>query len=251
MDSLKKIENLPPARRSSFIGQAGVLVELRALDAATAFQWLEDQLASPVSRDWGRLLHSLNATPTLLRHWLRLSKEHALAAADAAERLATAGEIDSTCSLLPDLRFALEAHHSPRLATAVKAVELAQAATSSPLPISLERAASLLSNSEPLSSSDKVAIAAGRQPLGPWHALFHALSEVYCTVTLDWRTSSEDQLAATRTLPVWQQAQQQLLVESVDFGNDEIILVALPIEQMAELKRLAPLLKFAPAPLAA
>jgi hypothetical protein len=251
MDSLKKIESLPSARRSSFIGQAGVLVELRALDAAGALQWLEDQLASPVSRDWGRLLYSLNATPTLLRHWLGLSKEHALAAADAAELLATAGELDSTCSLLPDLRVALDAHQSPRLAAAVKAVELAQAATSSPLPIALERAASLLSNNEPLSSSDKVAIVGGQQPLGPWHALFHALSEVYCIVTLDWRASSQDQLAAVKALPVWQQAQQQLLVESVDFGNDEIILIALSKEQMAELKRLAPPIKFAPALLAA
>ena len=252
MDSLRKIESLPPGRRSSFIGQAGVLAELQALGATDALQWLEDQLASPVSRDWGRLLYSLDAPLPLLRRWLCLSKGHALAAADAAVRMAETGKLDPASSLLPDLCAALEANQSPRLASAVKAVELAQTVVSAPLPsVALERAASILSNNMPLSSQGKMAIVASQPSSCPWHALFHALSEVYCVTVLDWRASGRDQADAIKSLPIWQQAQQRPLVECVDFGNDEIILVALPTEQMAELKQLAPHLMFRPSLLAA
>jgi hypothetical protein len=187
-----------------------------------------------------------------LRRWLCLSKEHALAAADAAARMTEAGKLDLTSALLPDLCAALKTHQSPRLAAAVKAIELAQKAVSDPLPsVALERAASILSNNMPLSSQGKAAIAASRPSSGPWHSLFHALSAVYCVAVLDWRASSRDQADAIKSLPIWQQAQQQPLVESVDFGNDEIILIALPKEQMAELKQLAPHLKFRPSLLAA
>lgn len=250
MQSLKRIEELPAHHRSSSVGQRGVLQDLRTLEPRQALQWLEEQLASPVSSDWGRLLSSLGADAKVLSRWLSLSKGHALAAADAAMLELSEGNLGLTRAILPDLHIALENYGNPRLRGIVEAIERRHAALGSPLPTAeLSQAESLLSNGKGLDANARARVVEASQGEGdPWHALFWALSDVYAITVRDWRADEEELDDSLRDLPVWTQADAAIKVESVDFGNDEIVLVALTERDMALLKRLAPTLQFSPFP---
>ncbi|WP_162456236.1 hypothetical protein [Pseudoxanthomonas kalamensis] len=250
MESLRKIESLPGNRRSSFVGQAGVIADLRAMERTQAFRWLEEHLASPISSNWGQLLFALGADVALLRRWLGLSKEHALAAADATKAALDSGQPSALLSLLPDLRVAQETYGSPRLKSVLDAVEKSQCSANS-LSAPLIRAAAILSNGKGLSTQAEAAISAAKQPAGSWHALFHALSDSYAIAVLDWKAEEPEQINAIRELQVWKSTHGVVQIETVDFGNDEIILIALPEHEMAELKQLAPALELSPARFAA
>lgn len=250
MESLKRIEALPSHHRSSSVGQRGVLQDLRTMELHQALGWLEEQLASPVSSDWGRLLSSLGADASVLSRWLGLSKGHALAAADAAMLELSEGNLALTRAILPDLHIALESSGNPRLRGIVEAIERRHAALGSPLPTAeLSQAEALLSNGNGLDANARARVVEASQGEGdPWYALFLALSDVYAVSIRDWRADEEELEASLRDLPVWAEADADVRVETVDFGNDEIVLVALTERDMALLKRLAPKLRFSPFP---
>ncbi|QDT39035.1 DUF6630 family protein [Stratiformator vulcanicus] len=56
---------------------------IAALDSGTAIEWLETRISSPITREWGEALYLLNPDWVDIDRWLRRSKLHALAAADA------------------------------------------------------------------------------------------------------------------------------------------------------------------------
>ncbi|MGS1013452.1 hypothetical protein ACVCL0_12365 [Rhodanobacter sp. UC4450_H17] len=242
MESLKRIEGLAAARRSSFIGQAGVLSDLRSMSPEDAIAWLESHLASPIAKDWGQLLHALGASGAVLRRWFELGKEHALAAADAAVAYAESGNAHVALSALPALRAAAEAHNVPRLNAALAALEQAAEITPEPaLDADLRRAEAILSGGQGLAPAARAAVASAPDHSAKWHALFHAMDRIYCVAVLDWKCPPQEQLAALQSLPVWAAhgGNSGLEVASAEFGSDEILLIALPAAQVREVAELA------------
>ena len=238
MDSLTKIEALPPARRSSMIGQAGVLQDLRTLPRDKAIDWLHKFIHSPISQDWGRLLNALDPDWTVLNEWMQLDKEHALAAADAiSARIESSGSVPGTnlSELVAELENLVALHQSPRFK---KSLEMLQAvATQAPVPADIARAVQLLFGQN---ASPPILLARDRS--AQWHSVFHQAADKYCVALLDWRASADEQQDAVSALPITSQLDSSvtLAVESVDIGGDEIIIVALPAAQMQELKDIAP-----------
>lgn len=248
MESLKRIEGLPAARRGSFIGQAGVLADLRSMTPDSAIAWVEGCLASPISKDWGQLLHALAADGAALTRWLGLSKEHALAAADAAVAYVESGNAQVALAALPALRAAAQTHGTPRLTAALATVEqVANAAPAPALTAELQRAAAILTGGSPLPPTALAAVARAADHSAKWHVLLHAVDRTYCVAVLDWKCAPREQLAAVQSLPVWCRGEGRdgLAVASVQLGSDEILLVALPADRMRELAGLATPLRLA------
>lgn len=248
MESLRRIESLPASRRSSFIGQAGVVSELRDMQPSQAFAWLEKQLASPVSKDWGQLLFALSADSATLKHWLTLSKEHALAAADAARAYAESGKANFVAAVLPALQEAAAAYSAPRLRAALETLEQFGLSAVEPIPnAALERAEAILSNRRGLAPAAKATLVAAHDHIAKWSVLLHGLDRVHCVAILDWKSSPQEQLHALRSLPAWatRDDASEFAVTSVDIGSDEIVLIALPSEQLREIESLAAPMRFA------
>jgi hypothetical protein len=242
MESLRKIEGLPAARRSSFIGQAGVLADLRSMTQGDAIAWLEGTLASPISKDWGRLLHALAADGEAITRWLGLSKEHALAAADAAVAYVESGNTQAVFAALPALRTAVHAHGTPRPSAALAAVEQAADTVVAPvLAEGLRRAETILSGGLGLAPAARATVAAAQDHYAKWHALLHAADRIYCCAVFDWKCSRQNQLNTLQGLPVWAEGGSRggLEVASVELGSDEIVLLALPAAEMREMAGLA------------
>jgi hypothetical protein len=251
MGLLQEVEAAQCNRRSSMVGRSGVRSELEAMHQSEAIAWLQAHIAPPVSRDWGQLLFVLGADALSLKRWLKLGKEHALAAADALASLIDSGKLDIPIALLPDLRTTVEEHGSPRLKAVLELVEKTQEALSRPLPAKLAKVEALLSNGRGVQPHQKARIISAQGTKSRWHALFQTLGDVYCVTVLDWKASQKEQAESVHALPVWSNTKEPLDVQVVDFGSDEVILVALPAADMQELQQLVAGVRFTSVGLAA
>lgn len=241
MQSLKRIEALPPARRSSMVGQAGVLNDLRALDKQEAISWLQRNISSPVTRDWGKLLVGVAADWNTLKAWMHIDKEHALAAADAVDHLIAVQEewpADGVPSeVVAETERIATLYQTPKLKSILDAV--LAFSTPQSLPHELNEGAKLL-----LGESEPQVILKGNSVKEKWHSLFHKADKKHCVAILDWRSSESECTNQLLSLPIVVESDKSmsshLVYEKVDVGSDEVILVALPEADMKALKKLTP-----------
>ena len=80
---LGQLLRLSPAERHTRVSHPDIKDALQKLEKHDAIEWLEFVLESPVTSHWGQLLYSLDPAWGDLDRWVRLSKEHCLAAIDA------------------------------------------------------------------------------------------------------------------------------------------------------------------------
>lgn len=236
MESLKRIESLPAGQKSSRIGQAGVLNDLRAMPTSDAIAWLEKHISSPVTSDWGSLLSALNADWLTLKTWMHKSKEHALAAADAiCSHVVNHGELPKATTakeIEVELLRLVSLYETPRLQKAQKVVH--EFLNPAPLSKGLKEVAQILFGSNAYSlgqpSGDKVA---------QWQTIMYKADGCYCLAIVDWKAPEAEQRNALSSLPILKQ-DVKLTIEEVDLGSDEIVFVVLPQPEMDRLKTLAP-----------
>ena len=238
MESLKRIENLPPAQRGSRVGQAGVLSDLKSLQKDEAIEWLKSNISSPVTRDWGRLLFALSVDWDVLKEWMQLGKAHALAALDAIDHyLAERDEWPPggrKHEVVSEIEHLLSLYQTPK----VKQVydEVLSFANPPPLTKNLALAAQIL-----FGSIETEVVLRDKSTKAKWHSLLHKADKKYCLIVLDWKASTEEVANELSSLPIISQAEAaSLTYQSLDIGSDETIVVVLPGDDLMALKKLAP-----------
>lgn len=236
MENLKRIENLPPAQRSSRVGQAGVLSDLKSLEQSEAINWLHTNISSPVTRDWGRLLAALLVDWCSLKDWMSAGKEHAIAAVDAiSQNVATKEELppgSNNEELISELERLLSLYQAPKFKEAYD--ELVLFINPPPLTKNLVTASKVLLNGEEVALRDK-------NTKAKWASLLHKANGKHCLAVLDWKAASEEVATEISTLPIVQEnTHTSLCYESIDIGSDEIIIIVLPPEDLTLLKKVAP-----------
>lgn len=182
MDSLKRIENLPPAQRSSRVGQAGVLNDLKSLEKNEAIEWLKANISSPVTRDWGRLLYSLSADWSVLKEWMHIGKEHALASLDAIDHgIATKEAWPSGSNkeeVISEVERLLFLYQTPKIKQTYD--EVVSFATPPPLTKNLAAAAAIL-----FGNSDTEVVLRDKNTKAKCDNLIHKADKQYCLSILD------------------------------------------------------------------
>lgn len=123
---LDELPMLSPSRRRVRLGHDDTRDAVLALGTKGGVAWLEQNIASPICPEWGRLLYSLKPEWAQLDRWIRLSQLHCLAAVDALLMFAPSARCDDDterelCSganavLINDaISFALDHHGTPLL----------------------------------------------------------------------------------------------------------------------------------------
>jgi hypothetical protein len=237
--SLMKIEALPPNQRSSSVLHAKK--DLLLLKKDDAINWLANNISSPVSRDWGRLLVTVSADWACLKSWMKISKLHALAAADAIDCYIYNHEIlpegSSPSEVLAELEELVSEHQNLRLKEILDSVS--SFVTPSPMPKNLAEASEILFGEAEINIVIK-----GKDTFAKWHSLFHKAHNKYCLCVLDWKGVVGELEEALSSLPIVINSetnqQSDLIFETIDVGSDETILICLPTDKMNKLKKLAP-----------
>lgn len=236
MENLKRIENLPLAQRSSRVGQAGVLSDLKTLDQLEAINWLHSNISSPVTRSWGNLLAALSADWNTLKDWMSVDKAHAIAAVDAiSQYIAIKEELPPDSNdeeLVSEMNRLRSLYETPKFKDAYD--ELVLFINPPPLTKNLSTASKVLLNGGEVALREKSTIA-------KWVSLLHKANGKHCLAILDWKATSEEVAAEISTLPIVQDnTDSSLCYENIDIGSDEIIIIILPPEDLTLLKKVAP-----------
>ena len=237
--SLMKIEALPPNLRSSSVFQAKK--DLLILKKEDAINWLANNISSPVSRDWGKLLVSVSADWGCLKSWMKISKLHALAAADAIDCYIYNHEIlpdgSSPSEVLAELEKLVSEYQNIRLKEILDSVS--SFVTPPPTPKNLVKATEIL-----FGEAEKNIVIREKDIFAKWHSLLHKAHNKYCLCILDWKGAEGELEDALSSLPIVINSetnqQSDLIFETIDVGSDETILICLPADKMNKLKKLAP-----------
>lgn len=276
MDSLKRIEALPAAQRSTYVGTFGVRDDLQKIARAEAIAWLEKYVASPVSSSWGGLLYMVGADWETLQRWLVMDKVHCLASCDALYWFASP-DMDSEPRLpegaspeqvVAAVDAAVATFGNPRIqkiqgiVRAAWAPRMVRPANASDIRALTKVASILLGNDSALIErwSALAAQDGSRDRSVLLHHLLHNSDGKHSIVVVDWKADLDDALLVFE-LPIladmsvdirlgdfadsWDSAgdvlagmlkSRGLAVGSIDMGSVEQIFVVLPETTMAEME---------------
>ena len=104
-----------------------------------------------------------------------------------------------------------------------------------PLTKNLKKASDII-----FGTTDNAVVLRDRNTKDKWHSLLHKADGKYCISIFDWRSTDNELVEGLKALPISQKPLSNICCENLDIGSDEIILVALPPDDLAEFKKVSP-----------
>lgn len=212
--------------------------DLKSLQKNEAIEWLKSNISSPVTRDWGRLLFALSVDWDVLKEWMQFGKAHGLAALDAIDHyLAVKDEWppgSTKNEVVSEVKYLLSLYQTPKIKQVYD--EVLSFANPPPLTKKLALAAQIL-----FGCSKPEIVLREKNTETKWHSLLHKADRKYCLLVLDWKAAAEEVANELSSLPIVLEIEDaSLSYQRLDVGSDEIIVIALPENDLKELKKLAP-----------